>query len=115
MRTLYIPTLGEVIELAQPWTFQLFNESRNESMMVHVGDTRSIKYAWSHKLPMTSIAATITTGARLQFDRYYIRKNLEDFDSVTFSYLDKKVKLDRRTVTPRFWVKLADVNRMVIV
>ncbi len=34
----YVPTIGDKIYLEQPWTFNLFNEYRNESIAQRLGD-----------------------------------------------------------------------------
>ncbi len=80
---LYIPSIGDEICLTKDWTFRLWNECRNESLMEFIGDTRRATYGYLEE-EYNSIACTIPAGQILKIDRIYIRKNKEDFDSVTF-------------------------------
>lgn len=119
---LYIPSVGDEIRLTSEFHFQLFNEQRNESLMKVLGDKREVE--WRYRL-MTSIPAMIPAGEVLKVDRIYIRKGLEEFDSITFLWKNMRtepqlltqtnwqggtyqVKIPRKPV--RFWVKLEDAN-----
>lgn len=120
---LYIPEIGDSIKLITDWTFDLYNEGRNSSLMEFIGDTRNTIGSWHEKYG--SITCTIPAGAQLKIDRIYIRKGIKDYSSITFlwkgkstepkverySYGDRsEYKIPRRPV--RFWAKLADVNNI---
>ena len=77
---MHIPSIGDQFVLTADWQFKLFNEYRNATLMELMGDTRKTSYGHN----MSSIPCTIPKGAVLAIDRIYIRKGLEDFDSVTF-------------------------------
>jgi hypothetical protein len=127
---LYIPEIGSEIRLTANWTFDLYNEDRNSTMMEFMGDPRKI--AWSK---FDAIPTTILAGEILKVDRIYIRKGLEEYSSLTFYWKGKRtnskmvekwstaylgthhvdkidlVKQPARAV--RFWAKLADVNEII--
>ena len=119
---LYIPAVGDELELISDWEFQLYNERRNETLMNVLGDNRPTA---SYVVSTDSIPATIPQGAILKVDRIYIRKGLDDFSSLTFLWKgeatdpmasrytwrrDNDKKKRRRPV--RFWAKLEDVNNI---
>lgn len=123
-RQLFIPTIGSVLTLAQPWDFQLYNEQRNETLMTYLGDSRTIEYGADIK----GIPMSLPAGMTLRLDRIYIRKGLNDFDSLSFMLVGAQAetgslwmrnrleqgaiaKLPKRPV--RFWVKLEDANKLV--
>lgn len=58
----------------------------------------------------TKIDATLPAGSELTIDRIYIRKGASDWSSITF-YLQKHPHAVFKK-KPRFWVKLADCNRI---
>jgi len=131
---LYIPALGEQLRLTVDWTFNLYDEDRNSTLMEFIGDTRST--GWVLNKQHTSIPCTIPAGSVLKIERIYIRKGQGDFDSVTFTWPGKKTmartvqrkvdvwrghgqpmeshfvtdKIQSRVV--RFWAKLDDVNNL---
>jgi hypothetical protein len=84
---LFIPTIGQILQLEKEWKVTLQQESRNYAMIQKHG--KSI---------------TFPVGTQFAVDRIYIRQGASDYDSVTF-----------RTVTEpkgRFWVKLAKANEI---
>ena len=132
----YIPEIGDEIRLLTDWTFNLHNESRNESLdkFLMVGfPPRS----WNNDPP---VPVTIPAGTILIIDRVYIRKGQGDFSSITFRwkgasnpggfeeaddyrvivtpgtrttptvYGKKQVKVPKQPI--RFWAKLTDVNEI---
>jgi hypothetical protein len=118
---LYIPENGDEIKLAADWTFNLYNEDRNQTLMEKLGDKRRTIGSW-HK-DYGSVPATIPAGAVLKIDRVYIRKGSKEYSSITFLWkgeaLPSKIetysngdtcKIPRQPV--RFWAKLADVNNI---
>ena len=131
---LYIPEIGDEIKLTADWTFDLYNESRNTTLMEKIGDTRDTEYAYRD--PYTTIPCTIPAGAVLKVDRIYIRKGLSDFSSLSFLWVGERTKariVEREAVSyngggaapsrhpytqkiparpVRFWAKLSDVNNI---
>jgi hypothetical protein len=118
---LFIPAVGYRIKLTKEWSFDLYYESRNDSLMKvvdpgwdetpigwqarYVGD----RYSGGLKHVRTSLPL----NTLLEVDRVYIRtmnktaqSSDDDYDSVTFKVIDEKKK---RT---RFWAKLCDVNEI---
>src|SRR5271165_5046264 len=77
---MYIPSIGDELVLKKAWTFDLYNENRNATLMEKLGDSRDI--SWGDKL--TTIKATLLAGSVLKIDRIYIRKGMDEFSSVTF-------------------------------
>lgn len=113
MQNLYIPRIGELITLAEPWTFLLHEERRNVSLIKQVDPTYTGNgYGTSGIYGPARIhrSWTVTLPERweLKVDRIYIRNGQGNFDSITFScpYNGKRV---------RFWVKLHDANKIVMV
>lgn len=129
---LYIPENGDSIRLVADWTFSLFNEDRNHSLMEKLGDPRRTMGPWHESYG--SVPATIPAGATLKIDRVYIRKGSKDYSSITFLWvgealpakLEENTSWDRLTNTYkpngsfskipripiRFWAKLVDVNNI---
>jgi hypothetical protein len=104
---LHIPRIGEEITLAEPWTFTLWEEHRNIKLINQIDKTYAGSGYGRYGRTPKSWSVTLPDKWELKVERIYIRQNQSDFDSVTFScpYNGKRV---------RFWVKLADVNTMVI-
>ena len=119
---LYIPEIGDSIKLTADWTFDLYNEDRNGSLMEFIKDPRQVIGSWHEKYG--SVQSTIPAGEILKVDRIYIRKGIKDYSSITFLWKGKSTeprteryawdgseyKIPRRPV--RFWAKLADVNNI---
>jgi len=82
---LYIPALGEQIRLTADWTFGLYAENRNETLMEHISDTRK---SWG--ADKTSIPCTIPAGSILKVDRVFIRKGSEAYNSLSFFWVGKR-------------------------
>ena len=123
MKQLHIPSLGDVLTLAEDWTFTIVNDRRNESIIVWAGET-SATNAWYplgglpnqpyHPLNRT-IIVTLPKGTVLKIDRIYIRKGAKKFDSVTFNVPDMKVITHLRAKRAmRFFASLSDVNNMMV-
>ncbi|MEZ2310823.1 hypothetical protein AB6809_29685 [Paraburkholderia sp. RCC_158] len=113
MSRLHIPRLGTEIIVAEDWTFQLFDEHRNEGLRTAAGITRVFdllpnfwqarqeerintvsRTKWrmsdgtlpeeSHDYHRMCHPLTMPRLATLSIDRIFIRKGAADFDSVTF-------------------------------
>ena len=127
---LYIPEINDSIRLVEPWTFDLFNEYRNETLM----EISSIEFPRIQSSFKQFVPFTIPTGEVLKIDRIYIRKGASDYSSLSFLWVGKRTssKVITRTATAvgygtkqswdydvkkpakpvRFWAKLADVNNI---
>ncbi len=129
---LYIPSIGDELKLTSDWTFDLYDEDRNSSLIEFLDHKRD--NSWSGR--RGPWIATIRAGAILKVDRIYIRKGQDDFDSITFFWKDMRteariiqeddwdsydkhtkkctrkmdVRVPRKPV--RFWVKLPDANNI---
>lgn len=137
---LYIPGLGDEIQLIADWTFDLHDEGRNESLMVYMKDYRLELAYGDRNRTIPPVPTTIPAGTVLKIDRIYIRKGSEEFNSVSFFWKGAanlaKVQMKefrdteyfgfgkpsistsrmRQVRTPkqpiRFWAKLDDVNNI---
>jgi len=103
---IHIPTVGDKLVLAEPWTFTLYYELRNKKMFemaIPVKDREGGGYGKSGN----SLQLTFPTGWELKVTRVYIRQGRPGYDSISFMcpYNGKNV---------RFWVKLQDVNKMIV-
>ena len=107
-----IPSLGTEIILAQTWKFTLWNESRNKSLIKAIGK----EFTWERYGGCSDLGeVTVPDGTRLKVDRIYIRqgKGFDKFDSVTFRIGKGGCPGNKKFEKTRFWVKLADVNKIV--
>ena len=118
---LYIPENGDSFKLTADWTFDLYNEDRNYSLMEKLGDTRRTIGSWHESYG--AAPATIPAGAILKVDRVYIRKGSKDYSSITFLWKGEALPAKIETysdgstgkvprIPVRFWAKLADVNNI---
>lgn len=129
---LYIPEISNELRLLTDWTFDLYNEDRNSTLMEFVKDPRKI--SWSMDRDYGAIPCTIPAGSILKVDRIYIRKGKDEYSSITFYWKGMRtnskmverfytayygshhtkstemVKKPARAV--RFWAKLDDVNKI---
>lgn len=123
-RRLYVPAIGDRLELVEPWTFKLHNERRNTTLFAALGLKYTDSYDWiGHgRYGDKPVDVTLPAGAVLRVDRIYIRQGLDEFSSLSFfvegtSATVKKLWTDdnsgkhKRAV--RFWAKLDDCNRIV--
>lgn len=128
---MYVPEISDEIRLLADWTFELYNEDRNATLMEKVGDPRDVK---GNRSPdYGSVPCTIPAGAVLKIDRVYIRKGIKDYSSITFLWKgealpgrtgqytkwdpvkkmdipDGTYKIPRMPI--RFWAKLDVVNNI---
>lgn len=112
MKNLHIPSIGETITLAAPWTFKVHEEPRNISLIKQVdpsytGRGYGTSGVYGPERCNKSWVATLPEGLELKVDRIYIRNGRSDFNSVTF-----RCSLNGKSV--RFWAKLNDVNRIIM-
>jgi hypothetical protein len=98
---LYIPEIGDMIVLTEDWTFNIYNEYRNNKLYEKMG--------WETRYGGTRLEKheiMFPKGTSLKIDRIYIRKGSSDYSSITFYVGSGNLK------GARFWAKLADVNRI---
>lgn len=124
---LFIPTIGTRLVLAEPWTFHLHDEYRNEKFYkAFHGEIKRTNEHWSdcrgnsspvetpthwhktHDKPQP-IETTLPKGSVIEVDRLYLRKGAGEFDSLTFRLISGVPK-----VKGRFWAKLNEVNNIEV-
>lgn len=106
---MFIPAVGHRIVLDALWSFDLYFEHRNETLL------NQVMPDWKdHRSGVVKgMEASLPRGTVLEIDRVYIRtankrsEGDDDYDSVTFKVIDKEVKKKLR-----FWAKLDDVNEI---
>jgi len=122
MKEIYIPSIGDKLRLVGSWSFTLQAERRNLQLAkcVEAISQSAKRYNWecrrsgqSHfQMPDWGIV-TLPVDTVLTVDRIYIRKGLNEFDSVSF-IINKTTCSDERIAKSgpmvRFWVKLEEFN-----
>jgi hypothetical protein len=104
---MFIPDIGTIITLKEDWTFDLYYEYRNMSLIDKLVDDESKKFNWD-KSHFESIKCLFCQDTILKVDRIYIRKGNSDYSSLTFYVKNGKYQ------GCRFWAKLHDVNEMEV-
>ncbi len=108
----YIPEIGDKLKLTKPWTFDLYDEYRNDGlidlMSLHPNETRR-RYV-RDRLRVWQV--TLPAGTILKISRIYIRQGASEYSSIKF-HLDKEsAGFPKKGKMARFWAKLADVNQI---
>ena len=121
---LFIPDISTKMVLSAPWTFTMYMEDRNNKFIGELleqkwdikepprGGDGYYKYTWQS---VELGPVTLPEGTRLSVDRIYIRKGQREYNSITFN-----ANIELYTVSSnkpikikgRFWVKLADANKI---
>ena len=144
---MFIPTIGTKLRLTDEWRCTLKQESRNWltiDLLTPGEETAADRYnaAWdmdwrgAYQLPEAERMALLAASQRrtdafneaqfdlvlpvdtvLSIDRIFIRKHLDQFDSITFQIEDcpeERFRSKKMGGTakrkPRFWVKLDEAN-----
>lgn len=110
-----IPELNKAFRLTEDWTFILYSERRNQTLIEKLGH----KYDWRDR--QTKTLETLPKGLVLKVRKIYIRSGASEFSSLTFSCPKNKTKAEK-LANPQneiyggttFWAKLKDVNNMDI-
>lgn len=110
---LFVPAVGYRIRLTDYWTFDLYDESRNSSLVeVLLNDPERV-----HKGRREKHRVTMPAGTILEVDRVYVRTMSkaaqsvdDDYDSLTFKIIEHPTLGSKRK--HRFWAKLSDVNEI---
>lgn len=120
MPTLYIPRPGDLIRLTEDWSFGLYNEHRNETLIRHLG--LEFTWDWRQRNDAPLCTATIPRGSVLKIDRVYVRKGSPDWDSVTFVWMGQRLpariedngyrQVRKPAQQVRFWAKLDETRTM---
>lgn len=105
---MFIPDIGFAIRLTEDWTFSLYFEQRNRSLLLEAGAVTGLTGYLSDR-DKPPVPHTLKAGTSLVVDRVFIRNGMSDFSSISFIR-----KADKASKTPkaRFWAKLEDVNEM---
>lgn len=116
---LYIPELGDKLELTKDFTFTLYAERRNNTLGFALGlrnnkNTYGIGWKVDEEEPYTSKTraageVTIPKGTVLKVERIYVRNGLKEFDSITFRAMAGP---DPKYLKTRFWVKLDETRNL---
>lgn len=126
-RRLCVPTIGDTLTLTAPWTFLLHPErsywGRNRDFAESLGHDTHIYYHQAteeeKKRVLSPREVTLPAGSKLKVRRVYIRstnKDFREFDTYTFSlnmHVSKKKTQAQGLKRGRFFVKLADVNKIL--
>lgn len=107
---LYIPPLGAKLTLAKDWTFDLWDEYRNDAMIKALKVKMPVppRGVANYRNATVSAPVTLPTGTELIIRTYRIRLGQSADDRITFS-----AKIGKKS--HRFWVELADANRIEFV
>jgi hypothetical protein len=108
---LYVPEIGDRLELTSDWTFKLYFESRNTKLLARFNHT----YAWNQN-SKNGIDVTLNKGVILKVDRVYIRQGMGDYSSISFyaEFPGESTKTGAfgKPTSARFWAKLSDCNNI---
>lgn len=133
---LFIPEIGDNIQLVEDWEFPLYFESRNHVLIQRIKPGSRYSYSNTNN----SILVKMEVGTILKVDRIYIRKGKSEWSSVTFyvKYAPNDVNRENQTFVSsqwemyrnrdiiisdnkeqarygaRFWAKLEHINDMLV-
>lgn len=91
---IFIPTVGTTFKLKKDWSFTLYHEYRNETLL-EINNIVRKEEKYSKKLYDWVLAETpmvLPKDTELKVDRIYIRKGKNEFDSITFILKGAKTK-----------------------
>ena len=120
----FVPTIGMRFQLVKDWTFKLYDEDRNRTLIRKIGlekapDIGSGGWDYQDRTMDALAECTMPKGLVLTVDRIYIRKGAAAFDSLTFciskknqTFSKEKMKEYGNLCGSRFWAKLGDVNEI---
>jgi len=113
-----IPDIGTQLIVSKNWTFDLHQESRNDSIITLFNLFGGRTHTPFDEATPAPKKVTILRGSTLIIDRIYVRQQSKGYSSLSFflqpqgqlQYGGQSVTTSRRM---RFWAKLTDVNQMV--
>lgn len=127
----FIPDIGFKLVLTNDWTFNLFAENRNDSLLACFGVSGSPWYnqeeirkykskGFAEESPrMWAVKFTLPSDTVLTVDRVYIRKGANEYSSVSFNIPRESLTQDFLDAHPalrkgrlRFWVKTKDLENL---
>ena len=110
---LTIPTIGSVLTLNEDWTFGLYPESRNEKFWNLITGSEYPLFKNGYVLCKAGafIAVTLPAGTVLIVDRIYLRKGIQNYDSISLKIREHPI--DKRFLKKRFWAKLDHFNTIM--
>ncbi len=106
---IWIPKCGDEVKLDQDWTFKLNPEYRNSDFFAVISGKAPTGSRYNAKASYQEQDVTFPAGCHIVFDRIYIRQDSGDYTSVTFIIKDHPIF---NYIGERFWVKLADANKI---
>ena len=109
MAKMFIPALNTKLQVTKDWDISLFCDQRNRTLWdLASGMTEMARIPLIHRKGQMAVVR-IPEGSILTVDRVYIRKDQEGYNSVT---LRGWVEVRGTTHRVRFWVMLADFNKL---
>jgi len=131
---MFIPSIGDSIELTRGWEFPVYFENRNSKLIQRLKPNFQPGSWWSPEVQSQSALCFLEKGTILKVARIYIRQGKSEWDSITFTIVsapkdgkraakkvlsrtdfDNGVRLPEKVQKlkgARFWAKLVDVNEM---
>jgi len=120
----FIPEIGTLIRLEEDWTFTLYAEYRNDSLMkifMKNSIPKDANLNWNLQSIRQNLyknqIVELPKGLVVKIDRIYIRKGLSQYSSITFTIPNPKTKKDKQEMPhnlefggTKFWVKLHECN-----
>lgn len=102
MAKVFIPQVGDKIELSQNWNCKISNERRNSSVFDSLGVDVSQQGG-------SNIDITFPKGTIFKVTRLYVRAPASSYDSLTLAVVSSPIK---KLAKAKFWVKIMDANNM---
>lgn len=122
----FVPAVGYRIELVSDWRFDLYHESRNDTLLKLEDPSAPVMVAgsrWNSRCVdgvlekgFRRSICIFPAGTVLEVDRVYVRtmnktaQKDDDFDSITFKVIKHPVFDTKKKI--RFWAKLDCVNQI---
>ncbi len=83
-----IPELNKQFKLTEDWTFILYSERRNQTLIEKLGR----KFDWRDR--QTKTLETLPKGLVLKVRKIYIRQSASEYSSLTFTCPKNKTKAE---------------------
>lgn len=119
---LFVPDIGTQLKLEQDWTFTLYSEYRNQSLInLFLNIPKGVSLNWQYQTvkpdSIKNYIVELPKGLLVKVDRIYIRKGLSQYSSITFTVPKPKTKKEKEEMPhnvkfggTKFWVKLHECN-----
>jgi hypothetical protein len=129
MASILIPPIGSNLTLTSDWTFTLYHERHNSSLILALGfelDNCGYGIKAKHHINPSKIIhvfktqnVTFLAGTILRVERYDIKRGRRVVDSLILTMQKYPIKLQQtyssngqKINKHRFWVTLSDMNRI---